>query len=268
MLLDPDKKSYLAYITAGFPDVAYTVDAALSLFNNGVDLLELGLPFTDPVADGPVIQQAHSHALDKKFKPQDYLNILKKIRKQSKKPIILMGYLNPILTLIKNGMLAKFAKAGLNGILTVDLPVDENLPNIDYAKYCEEINIAPIYIITPNTPLDRVKFILQKANSHKNKGFIYYAIRSGVTGINKSNSKNFTLPKNIIKHIEFIKSKTNLPVVTGFGISNKKMAKNNLKVADGFVAGSYFVKAIGDGSSAKKIGNIARELDPRESINK
>ena len=84
MLLDPDKKSYLAYITAGFPDVDYTVDAALSLFNNGVDLLELGLPFTDPVADGPVIQQAHSHALDKKFKPQDYLNILKKYASNQK----------------------------------------------------------------------------------------------------------------------------------------------------------------------------------------
>jgi tryptophan synthase alpha chain len=258
--------SFIAYITAGdYPknkSINYTVECALALLENNVDLLELGLPFTDPIADGPIIQAAHYRALDNNFKTDDILICLEKIRKHNNKPIILMGYANPIIQLINNNKLKALSDYGLDGILTVDMIPNNNINNNFYHDACINSDLSPIYIVTPNTDKNRLEIILNKAQNTNKPGFIYYAMRSGVTGFDNNNKNNF-ISENIANHIKHIKTKTKLPIAAGFGIKNKTMAKQTLSIADGFISGSYFVKAMADNISPEKLIKLAIDLDPR-----
>ena len=259
-----NNNAFIAYITAGDDSIQYTVESALALLESNIDLLELGLPFTDPIADGPIIQEAHYRALNNNFKTDDFLICLEKIRKYNKKPIILMGYANPIMQIINNKKLENFKNSGLDGLLTVDMvPLFNNKNNI-YHQSCDKSKISPIYIITPNTQDSRLEIILDQAQSTDNPGFIYYAIRSGVTGFkNNKNNKNNKIPDHIIKHIKYIKNKTKLPIAAGFGIKDKTMAQQILNSADGFISGSYFVQAIKNKVSPETLQKMAQELDPR-----
>lgn len=257
-----NNNAFIAYITAGDDSIQYTVESALALLENNIDLLELGLPFTDPVADGPIIQEAHYRALENNFKTDDFLICLEKIRKHNNKPIILMGYANPIMQIINNKKLDNFKKAGLDGLLTVDMVPINNSNNNIYHQSCEKSKISPIYIITPNTNNSRLEIILDQAQNADTPGFIYYAIRSGVTGFN--NNKKNIFPENIAEHIKYIKTKTKLPIAAGFGIKDKTMAKQILNTADGFISGSYFVQAMKNKVSPEKLQKMAQDLDPRQ----
>lgn len=243
-------KAFVGYLTAGDGGMEKTLQNALALIEGGVNILELGVPFSDPIADGPVIQRAASRALENGTTIQDILNLAKEIRKKSDIPLILFSYYNPILANMSDTFFKSIQTVGIDGILVVDCPLEEAGP---LHEQCIKHNLAPIYVITPATSIERIKLINKQAS-----GFLYYACRKGTTGVKND------LPADFVDKIKTIKNNTQLPVVVGFGISNREMAANILKYADGFVVGSRFVDAFEKGISQEKLSAIAKEINPLE----
>ncbi len=240
--------AFVAYLTAGDGGIQRTEQAALALIKGGVNILEIGVPFSDPVADGPTIQQAHTRALQNHTTLQDTLSLVKSLRQQTDVPIILFSYYNPIFQALKNDFFVKAKQAGVDGCLIVDLPVEESA---DYFAACKENNIDPVLLLAPSTPVERI----EKINSH-GSGMLYYACRKGITGVQQA------LPADFANKMKLIKQHTNLPVVAGFGIADAAIAKKVLQVADGFVVGSRFVKAVAQGLMLDELTALAKSIDP------
>lgn len=241
-----EHKACIAYLTAGDGGIQHTLDAAITLINAGVNMLEIGIPFSDPVADGPVIQRASQRAISAGTTLRDVLWLVKEIRKQSDIPLILFSYLNPILMVSQSDFFSVAKSAGVDGLLLVDCPIEESQLIQDA---CATNQIDLIYVITSSTPMTRIKYINQHA-----KGFLYYACRKGTTGI------RYGLPEGFCEKMAAIKAIVNLPVVVGFGISNNEMAKKVCSVADGVVVGSLFVKALEDGLSLESLSKLAHDI--------
>ena len=239
------KKPFIAYVTAGDGGMERTVEATLALVEGGVDLLEVGIPFSDPVADGPVIQDAMERSLKLGTTPRKVLECIATIRKKSAVPIVLFTYYNPVLA--AGGDFYKEAKAaGVDGILIVDLPLEEGE---DYRKQAQSAGLDTIFLIAPSTPKERIQNIALASS-----GFLYYVSRKGTTGVKTD------LPDDLEEKVQEIRSVTSLPVVVGFGVSNSAMARKILTFADGFVVGSYLVQAIGEGKSLQKLTQCTRSL--------
>ncbi|WP_423063986.1 tryptophan synthase subunit alpha [Candidiatus Paracoxiella cheracis] len=243
------KPAFVGYLTVGDGGLQRTYDSALALVAGGVDILEVGVPFSDPVADGPTIQQASQRALDNGTTLKDVLDLIKKLRKQVNIPIILFSYYNPLIQ-AGNEFYRRAKEASVDGCLVVDLPLEEA---DNHEAACTEVGIDPIFLISPSTPKERI----EKINQHA-KGMLYYVSRKGTTGMKS------TLPGDFQQKIQNIKSLTHLPVVAGFGISNRDMAADVLQQADGFVIGSLFVKAVADGMSPSDLTQLAKSIDPRK----
>jgi tryptophan synthase alpha chain len=241
-------KQFVAYLTAGDGGMDQTLKAALALIKGGVTLLELGVPFSDPTADGPVIQRAAARALEAGTTLKDVLWLATEIRKHSDIPLILFSYLNPLLQIVEKGFFEKAKLAGIDGALIVDCPIEES-GAIHHALIAHDI--APIYVVTPTTPVSRIQKIDQYG-----KGFLYYACRKGTTGIKTS------LPDDFADKAALIKSHTTLPVIAGFGIANRADAEQVLQYVDGVVIGSLFVKALEDGVSMDELSKLAANLKP------
>lgn len=239
-------KAYIAYLTAGDGGIQHTLNAAMALIDGGVNMLEIGIPFSDPVADGPVIQRASQRAISTSTTLQDVLWLVKEIRKQSDIPLILFSYLNPILRAAQSNFFSVAKSAGVDGLLLVDCPIDESQFIRDA---CVTNQIDLIYVITPSTPMLRIQYINENA-----RGFLYYACRKGTTGVRHG------LPKGFHEKMIDIKGIVNLPVVVGFGISNNEMVKEVYSVADGVVVGSLFVKALEDGMSLTALSKLAHDI--------
>jgi tryptophan synthase alpha chain len=235
--------AFVAYITLGDGGLEYSLESALALVVGGIDVLEIGLPFSDPVADGPVIQQAMERSLQQGTKPEDLIPFLKAFRQKTDVPVVLFSYYNPILAAGKD-FLIRAKDAGADGILLVDLPF-ELMP---------ESALDPIFVVTTSTSQERIRQIAQKA-----KGFIYYACQKGTTGMRSS------LPTHFSHDVARIKQESSLPVVAGFGISNRQTAAVAIASADGFVIGSYLVEAMGRKVTSEELTNLAKEIDPRRA---
>lgn len=248
-VFEKQRPVFIAYLTAGHGGMNHSLDAALALIKGGVDILEIGIPFSDPIADGPVIQKAMEQSLKQGTNLFDALALVKRIREKSDIPIVLFSYLNPILQANKKGFLKKAKQIGIDGVLIVDLPLEEN--NNLVAK-CKNAGIKMISIIAPSTPIARIHQIVDCA-----EGFIYYICRNGITGVKK------ILPKELPLKIKQIKRASKLPVVVGFGISTKTMAKEITKYADGFVVGSFFVNAIENRISPGELSLLAKQINPK-----
>lgn len=246
-------KAFIAYLTAGDGGIQCTLDAAIALIKGGVNMLEIGMPFSDPVADGPIIQRAATRSLAAGTTLQDVLWLTTEIRKRSDIPLILFSYFNPILSALQSDFMSKAKYAGIDGILLVDCPLEESAV---VHQQCIQNGISLIYVITPSTTLERMKRIDQYA-----QGFLYYACRKGTTGMRN------TLPEDFQQKIESIKSAVHLPVVVGFGISNQEMANSVLERADGVVVGSLFVKALEEGASPSILSSLARDIRPKSIQN-
>ncbi len=218
-----EKQAFIGYLTAGDA----SKERFLSLIEMGVNILEIGIPFSDPVADGPVIQKAMERSLRAGTTPENALQLVAELRKESEVAIVLFTYFNPIQRDLR-GFLAQAKKAGADGVLIVDLPLEESAT---YQRLCKEFGLAPIFVIAPSTPPERICAISDAA-----KGFIYYACRKGTTGARSS------LPEDLAEKIAQIRSHTDLPIAVGFGISSRETANAVLKIADGFVVGSHFVE--------------------------
>ncbi|MEI6055677.1 MAG: tryptophan synthase subunit alpha [Lentisphaerota bacterium] len=241
-----NKKAFVAYLTAGHKGIEYSLESSIAMIDGGVNILEIGIPFSDPIADGPVIQKAMQDALERKTSTDDVFSLVSKIRKYDKDvPIVLFSYLNPILK-IGNVFYEKASKAGADGVLVVDMPLEESK---SINEECEKAGLELIFIISPSTPKKRIKEITKHAG-----GFLYYVCRKGTTGMKSQ------LPEGFAEKIEEIKSSSKLPVVAGFGISSKSMSDEVTKYADGFVVGSYLVDAMEKQIEKKELTELVRKL--------
>jgi tryptophan synthase alpha chain len=220
------KKAFVAYVTAGDPAPGATKDLVLALERAGADIVELGIPFSDPLADGVVNQLAAQRALEAGMTVAKLIEVIKDIRKTSSVPLVLLTYLNP---LYRYG-LEKFCRdasvAGVDGLLLLDLPPEEKLTDGPLA-------LLRIQLIAPTTPPDRVQLIASRA-----EGFIYYVSREGVTGM--QNEIASTVPERVA----LIRQHATCPICVGFGISSPEQAQEAAKMADGVIVGSALVKKV------------------------
>ena len=221
-----NEKAFIAYICAGDPDLARTVDLALALEKAGVDILELGVPFSDPLADGLVNQLAAQRALQAGATVPGVLDCIRQIRRRSQIPIVLYTYLNPIFQFGFKPFHREAAEAGVDGLLILDLPPEEDQPGE-----------GPVHVrlIAPTTPPERIERICARA-----AGFVYYVSREGVTGVQRS------VASSLGDRVSEIRRQTKLPVAVGFGISTAEQAKKVAQVADAIVVGSVIVQRIAE----------------------
>ncbi|MFH1781367.1 MAG: tryptophan synthase subunit alpha [Patescibacteria group bacterium] len=246
------KKAFLAYITAGFPKPNDTLDIVKQLEKDGVDIVELGMPFSDPIADGATIQKASGVALKQGMNLKKFLNLVKILRSQTQIPLIIMSYYNPIFNYgIKN--FAKDAKdAGLDGVIIPDLPPEEST---DLNRNLKLKGIDQIFLISPVTPAERMQKIAKST-----RGFVYYVSLTGVTGMRKSLASGLSGKLKILKKI------TDHKIFVGFGIFRIKQVKDVLKQADGVIIGSAIIKILQSYKSKKqRLKQLSRYV---QSINK
>jgi tryptophan synthase alpha chain len=229
-LREKRKKGLIIYITAGDPDLETTEKLVYTIAEAGADIIELGIPFSDPLADGVTIQQASQRALEKNTNIPKILATVKKIRKKIFIPLALMTYYNPVYCYGLERFTRDSQKAGVDGFIVPDLPLEEGeeLRNI-----INKSGLALIFFLAPNSTLERIKVVAQKA-----QGFIYCISVTGVTGIRE----NFT--PQILEMIEKIRFYTDIPLAIGFGISSPEQAQKIVKYADAIIVGSAIVKLI------------------------
>jgi tryptophan synthase alpha chain len=241
-----NSKPYIGYLMAGDGGIEKTLQDALALIAGGVNILEIGVPFSDPIADGPIIQRAAQRALAAGTTLTQVLELVEKLRQHTDIPLILFSYLNPIFVALKQDIFARAKHAGVDGVLIVDCPLEETKI---YYQACLQQKIDPIYVVTPVTPKERIAAI-----DHQGRGFLYYACRKGTTGMRNE------LPDDFADKLQEIKSVAHLPVAVGFGISQPAMVKQVLQHADGFIVGSLFVQAIEEGKTSAELTQLAKSL--------
>jgi tryptophan synthase alpha chain len=243
------KAGLIAYIAAGDPDLETTEHIVLGLEQAGVDLIELGLPFSDPLADGIVNQMAASRALASGATTPKVLQSIRRIRERSQVPIVLYTYLNPIYRYGFATFLADAHSAGVDGLLILDLPPDEVETNPDFG---DDSPLKRIRLIAPTTPQERIVKLTAGAS-----GFIYYVSREGVTG------ERSDVASSLPERVAAIRSTTNLPVAVGFGISSPDQVRSVAAVADAVVVGSAIVKRIGEwGGDADIVAKLQAFVRP------
>jgi tryptophan synthase alpha chain len=233
------QKGLIVYIGAGDPNLEATRTLALAFDRAGVDVLELGVPFSDPLADGLVNQLAAQRGLESGTTPPKVLKTVAAIRKDSQIPIVLYIYFNLIHRVGLERFIQDAAKAGVDGLLVLDLPLEES---DHYESLMRQGGLCHIYLVAPTTPEDRIELIVKRGS-----GFIYYISREGVTGMQKNISG--TLPEMTAK----IRAHTKLPIAIGFGISNPEQAKLAAQHADAIVVGSAVVNRIAEHGKSKTL---------------
>lgn len=244
-------KHLVGYITSSFPSNSFTIDLALSLKDNGVDTLELGIPFSDPVADGPVIEKANLIALQNGFKLKDLFEVSAAIAPEM--DTLWMGYMNPFYHKGFEFFLEQASKHKISGMIIPDLPHEESLK---YKQLFDLYNKSLIEFVAPTDSDARIDYLVQNA-----KKFIYLVAYAGITGSGKS--------EDISQVIQHVKAKTSTPVYIGFGV-DENSAKEKAKGVDGVIVGSAFIKHLIDNTlnhneKISKICKIAKEI--KEKIN-
>jgi len=227
-----NQKALISYIMVGFPNEKTTIATVRGLVRGGADIIELGFPFSDPLADGPVIQNASTVSLERGTKINKFFNIVKKIRKETGIPLVLMTYTNILYHKGYSKFILEAKKAGIDGFILPDMPIEESK---EY-KHAAKNNADTIFLISPNTSKTRIQKIAKAST-----GFLYLVAVYGTTGV-KSGIKNYTL-----KAIKDVKKQTKgkIPVGVGFGVSTPKDVKKYIKVgADAVIVGSAFLKLI------------------------
>ncbi|MDA9962885.1 tryptophan synthase subunit alpha [Opitutales bacterium] len=242
---------FIGYVCACDPDFENSLSICKSLLANGVDLLELGVPFSDPLADGQTNQLAAQRALDAGCLQEDVLRLVRAIREFSEAPIVFYTYYNLVFSQGVETYVQKSIEAGVDGLLTLDLPPEEA---DDLVAASRERGMKNIFIVAPTTPEERIPLIAASAS-----GFLYYVSREGVTGERED------LAGDLAERVATIRRHADLPVVVGFGISNSKQVREVGEVADGVVVGSALVNCIPKNIESidqipTEIGDKAREL--------
>ena len=244
------KPALISYLTVGYPDIETTLQAVQVLEKNGCDIIELGIPFSDPLADGATIQRSSFTALQRGITPENCLEIAAKLRKMVDIPLVFMTYFNPVFKYGLEKFCNNCSEAGVEGLIVPDMPPEEGK---DLHKVALVRNLDVIYLIAPSGSEERIKFIAEKS-----RGFIYLVSVTGVTGTRNS------LPLDVSKFIRKVKKFTNKPVCVGFGISTPEQAARISGIADGVIIGSKLIELIESDRSLKKLTDFV--LDVRKNI--
>ena len=238
------RTAFVAYLTVGFPSRNATPDIVSSLLEGGADILELGMPFSDPLADGATIQHSNQVALNNSVTLKDCLDAAKQVRSKNKTvPILLMGYYNPLLHYGLSKFCADSVKAGVDGFIVVDLPPDEAA---DLKKECAKNGLDLVFLLTPTSSNERMTLVCEGAS-----GFIYIVTVAGVTGVRTS--VNTAVPELVAR----VRKHTRLPLVVGFGVSTPEQFQAIGKYADGVAVGSAIINVI-EKSSTKEAAASAK----------
>jgi tryptophan synthase alpha chain len=246
------RKAFMPFVTAGDPDLAFTADVLRELVARGANMCELGIPYSDPVADGPVIQASYTRALDKQLKLAAILDMLAQLTPQLAAPVVTM---TSYAIIFRHGLEAyvRDAKAaGVAGAIVPDLPVEEAGP---LAAVCQREDFSLIQLITPTTPRERARRIADHTT-----GFIYYVSVTGITG------ERTELPPEILDNVAWLRTQTPLPICIGFGVSRPEHVRMLAPVADGLIVGSAIVRRVAEAATkpraqvVQEIGDYAAEL--------
>ncbi len=241
------KTALVPFITAGDPEPDWTVSIMHRLVEAGANLLELGIPFSDPMADGPVIQAASERAIRKGVSLRSVLAMVASFReKDQSTPVVLMGYMNPIERYGHEALAADAAAAGVDGILMVDCPPEEML---DLTELLEQQGVHPIRLLAPTTTPERVALVAAHA-----KGYLYYVSFKGITGADRLDQSGIVAP------LEEIRRHTRLPVAVGFGIKDAESAAAVAQLADAVVIGSALVETMSRADSVGQAGQLAADF--------
>jgi tryptophan synthase alpha chain len=247
------RKAFIPYITAGDPDLATTESLLLALDQAGADIVELGVPFSDPMADGPVIQRASERALKHQIGMADILPIVERVRQQSEVPIVLFTYFNPLLQFGGGKLGEALKRTGVDGVLVTDLIPEEADA---FVAEMRRAGIDTIFLVAPTSTDARIKLIAESAS-----GFVYVVARTGVTGVRES------ISDEVRALVERVRRYTRLPVAVGFGISRPEHVREVWSYADGAVVGSRLVLEVeahlGSPQLVERVAQLAQELVKR-----
>lgn len=241
------RKGLVPFITAGDPHPEWTVGIMHELVSAGADLLELGIPFSDPMADGPVIQAASERAIQKGVSLRSVLNMVAKFREtDSQTPVVLMGYMNPVERYGHEEFAVDAARSGVDGVLMVDCPPEEMS---EVTVLLEQHGVLPIRLLAPTTTAERIALVAAHA-----KGYLYYVSFKGITGADRLDQAGIIAP------LQQIRQHTGLPVAVGFGIKDATTAAAVAKLADAVVIGSALVETLAQAGSAEQAAQRASEF--------
>ena len=237
--------AFMPYAVLGYPSRQASLDTVQALVESGADLLELGVPFSDPLADGPTIQAATQLSLDKGTTLRDCLGMVKALRQLGiHTPALLMGYVNPMLAYGFERFVAEAAQAGVDGLIVPDLPPEEAE---ELETLCANHGLAMVYLLAPTSTPERIRLVAEKS-----QGFIYLVSLTGVTGARNE------LPPGLAEFVARVRQYTDTPLAVGFGIGNGEQARTVAEVADGVIVGSALVKQAGE--TPDGVRSLAGEL--------
>lgn len=223
-----DYKALIAYLTVGYPDIETTYKVASVLLQEGCDIIELGIPFSDPLADGVTIQKASYQALQNGITPQVCFELASQLRQMMAMPLVFMTYYNPIFSFGLEAFCQASARAGIDGLIIPDLPPEEGN---ELEAIARRLGLDLIYLLAPNGTDERISLVAKRS-----RGFIYLVSLTGVTGARQ------TLPTELEDFVKRVRQKAEQPLCVGFGISTPEQAKRVARVADGVIVGSHFIR--------------------------
>jgi len=242
-----NRKALVGFLMGGDPDLEISENHCREALQNGVDVLELGVPFSDPTADGPVIQAAGRRGLEAGTTIDGVLKLAGRLRKDFDTPIVIFGYANPFFSYGYARLAKAAAEAGVDAFLVVDLPFEESN---EFKSHLDKQGLDFISLVAPTTPAARLSLILKNA-----RGFVYYIMVKGVTG------ERAGIPTDVSEHLARLRQNTSLPIAAGFGVSDGVQARSAARYADGVVVGSALVKAAGEGRLAALVKELRQALD-------
>ena len=240
------RKALMPFVTAGDPDLEFTTEVLRRLVAQGCSMCELGIPYSDPIADGPVIQASYTRALDKKIKLAQILDMLGRLTPELPAPVVTMVSYAIIYRHGLEKYVADAKAAGVAGAIVPDLPVEESAP---MAEVCRREDFSLIHLVTPTTPRDRARRIAERTT-----GFIYYVSVTGITG------ERTELPQEIVDNVARLRQDTRLPICIGFGISRPEHVRMLLPVADGLIVGSAIVRRVAEAATRPR-DQVLQETD-------
>lgn len=245
-----NRTALIPYITVGYPDTATTLKVVSLLAGSGCDIIELGIPFSDPLADGATIQRASYEALRQGVTPHLCLEVAKELRQQVEIPLVFMTYYNPVLKFGLEQFCSKCAEAGIDGLIIPDLPPEEGQ---ELEKSSRGHGLDLIYLLSPASTADRIRLVVGKAS-----GFIYLVSLTGVTGARDE------LPQELEDFVARVRASTEKPLCVGFGVSTPEQAQRIAKVADGVIVGSRIIQLLDEDKSLKNVHSFIKCL--REAL--
>jgi len=240
------RKAFIPYITAGDPDLESTESLLLALADAGADVIELGVPFSDPMADGPVIQRASERALKKPIGVTDILPVVERVRERSDVPILLFTYFNPLMQFSAANVGEELKRAGLDGVLVTDLIPEEAA---DFVAGMRRADLDTVFLVALTSTEERIRLIAEHSS-----GFIYVIARTGVTGMREN------IWSEVRKLVERVRRHSNLPIAVGFGISKPEHVRDVWSYADAAVVGSRLVLEIEEHLGSQQLINRVAQL--------